>query len=198
MPRPKKVKNQATEVSEQTTKSPWNFFSEADFNQRGEVSSMIPAWACSQQIEDLLMSIEERESALEDHSLSPENRARLYKELEERKERYSMVTKKPKLDKDRIFKLVGRDHKGGELGDKIAESMFTNDDMTRGIPDASVELRRMTEPCIQLSPEEAEVASGCNVNITGDRKVSRDDAIKVWRFGRMYLDDITNPEVLRR
>jgi hypothetical protein len=198
MPRPKKIKNLATEKAAQTNDSKYNFFTEADYNQRGEICSMVPSWAMTQMIDDLESAIDDRENWLRDPSVPAEARARIQKELEERKERYAMVTKKPKIDQDKLYKLSGKDHEPGSLGEKIKESNFSFDDMMKGVADGAIELRRSTEPCIKLSPEEAEIARGCNVKITDDGKLSRNDAVKVWKFSRLHLGELSNPEILRR
>jgi hypothetical protein len=193
MGRPKKV----VQV-EPATESEFNFFTEADFNRKGQVASMVPAWACYQLIEELERDIEMKERQAEDFSISPEKRAKLLTDISVRKERLEQVNTKPKLDSDKIFKTVGSDRSGGSLGNKISESMFSYDDMQKGIADAAVELRRSTEPCIKLEGDEIEMAKGANVTISKEGKVSRDDAIRTWRFGRLYLEDLSNSEVLRR
>jgi hypothetical protein len=194
MPRRKKV---IDPVSEQTVKSDFNFFTEADLNREGQIGAMVPSWSCYQLIDDLERDIRQKELDSQDYSIPSERRAILIKELNERKERLEMAKVKPRLDKDKIFRLVGKDRQMGQLGEKISESMFSYDDMKRGIPEAAVECSRMLDPCIKLDPQEQEVASGCNVNIV-DGKVSRDDAIRVWRYGRLYLEEMSNPEILRK
>lgn len=194
MARPKKQVMEQEKISE----SEFNFFTEADFNRKGEVAAMVPSWACYQLIEELEREIETRERQAEDFSISPKDRAKLMSELKDRKDRLSQITVKPEFNKDKIFKIVGTDREPGSLGQKISESMFTFDDMKTGIADASVELRRSTEPCIKLEGDEIEMARGSNAVITKDGKISRDDAIRAWRFGRMYNEDLSNPEILRR
>jgi hypothetical protein len=195
MPRPKKIKQETSEVTQQSN---WNFFTEADVSHRGDICSQVPSWSMTQLIDELDSDISALEKNSKDYSIAADKRAKILADLAERKERRDMIENKPKLDKDRIKKLVGSDRVKGTLGEKISDSMFSVDDMNRGIADAAVEMRRMLDPCIKLEPEECEIAQGCNVRITKDRMVSRDDAIKVWRIGRLYNDDMSNPELLRK
>ena len=195
MPRPKKVK---VASSEQTLESKWNFFTEADVSEKGQICSHVPSWSCVQLIDDLDKDIKQLSDQANDYSIAGDKRAKIAAMLSDRKERRDMMSRKPKLDKDKIRKLVGTEREKGSLGEKISESMFSTDDMKRGIADAAIEVRRMLDPCIKLSPEEAEIASGCNVQMDKNQMVSRDDAVRVWRIGRLYNDDMSNPELLRK
>lgn len=195
MPRPKKQK---VASSEQTLDSKWNFFTEADVSEKGNICSQVPSWSMTQLIEEMDRDIRQLEREAGDYSIAADKRAKIIEGLEQRKERRDMMSKKPKLDKDKIRLLVGTEREKGSLGEKISDSMFSSEDMARGIADAAVEVRRMLDPCIKLSPEEAEVASGCNVTMDKNRMVSRDDAIRVWRMGRLYNEEMSNPELLRK
>ena len=199
MPAKKKVRtDEATDRTQRVLESPFNFFTEADMNRDNILANALPAWTCYTLLEDLEKEISEKEKTLEDGDLPSKARAELRKELEQRKERLSQIKDKPKLNKDKIYKVCGKDRTGGSLGDKIAESMFSRDDMTTGLADPMIEANRISQPCIQLAPEEMEIASGCNIRITKDGKVNRDDAINVWRTCRHYLEEQTNAELLRR
>lgn len=190
MPKAKVKEREATE---------YQFFGEADLNQKGEVASQIPAYMLPQLVEDLKLEINRNEMELEDRSIEPEARGRLSNKVNQQKERLHMIeTSKPKLDKDIIFGVVGKDRSGGSLGEKIAESMFTYTDMQKGLADAHEEARRMSEPIIPLKDKEMEIAKGCNVKVGKGGMVSRDDAIKVWKIGRKYLGENSNAEILRR
>ena len=195
MPRPKKQK---VASSEMTLDSKWNFFTEADVSEKGNICSQVPSWSMTQLIEELDRDIKQLEREAGDYSIAADKRGKIIEALEQRKERRDMMAKKPKLDRDKIRKLVGTEREKGSLGEKISDSMFSTDDMMRGIADAAVEVRRMLDPCIKLDPEEAEVAAGCNVQIDKNRMVSRDDAIRVWRMGRLYNEEMSNPELLRK
>jgi hypothetical protein len=197
MPKVKKT-DEMTERTKRIQESPFNFFTEGDFNSKGHICSDVPSWACYQFIDDLEKEIKVKESQLEEGGMTAQARAKLAKELNERRERLEQVSKKPKINKDKIFKVVGKDREGGSLGDKIAESMFSYDDMKRGVVPIDIEVKRMLDPCIKLSPEEAEMAAGCNIRMDKNCEVSRDDAVRVWRTGRQYLEELSNIEVLRR
>jgi hypothetical protein len=187
------------EKIKEVEKTEYQFFGEADLNRRGEVSSQVPAYMLTQLVEDLKQQVVTHEKELEDTSMQPEVRGKLMSKLREEKERLHMIEdSKPKLNKDIIAGVVGKDRNGGSLGEKIAESMFTYTDMQKGLADAHEEARRMSEPIIPLRDKEMDIAKGCNVRIGKDGMVSRDDAIRVWKIGRKYLGENSNAEILRR
>ena len=70
--------------------------------------------------------------------------------------------------------------------------------MRKGLADAREEMKRMTEPCIEVRGDAMNIAKACNVKITKG-KVSRDGAAKVWKIlGKALGDSPTNIEHLRR
>jgi hypothetical protein len=180
-------------------KTEFQFFGEVDLNKKGQHSSDMPAWTFTQLIEDLEYDVRVNEINLEDTSLGPEARGKLLSKSKEMKERLDNIkSSKPKVDNDVVHSVVGSDMSGGSLGDKIAESMFTRDQMMKGIAEPREEARRMTEPIIKLEGREREMALGCGVKPNREGKVSRDEAIKVWKIGRKYLGELSNAELLRK
>lgn len=205
MARPKKVE-EITEVEEVTEKpvvksnaNEFQFFGEVDYNKNGRISSQYPAWAFRHLINELVNDITDLEKQMKDYSIDPETRGKLLSRLQIRQERLTKIRDSfPKVDKDKVYSIVGGENENGTLGQKIADSMFTRTDMMKGIADAHEEDRRMHEPVIKLEGKEIDMAKGCNVRINGEGKVSRNDAVKVWKIGRKYLGEVSNVEVLRK
>jgi hypothetical protein len=56
---------------------------------------------------------------------------------------------------------------------------------------------RMTEPCIEVKGDAAQIAKACNVRMTKG-KVSRDGAAKIWKILGKAIGERTNTENLRR
>lgn len=179
------------------------FFGEADhsYGERGakKISSTYPGWYFDVHRENLKEDIAMTENSL-NMDLIPKTEVNVTREkLAQKKKRLKEIeASKPKLsgpDKDRYMKLKDK------LGEKISESMFTRDEMKKGLADAHEEARRMTEPCIRVDSNEAEMLSGMNVSLTRDGtafKVSRNQASKAWKMLRKLSDESPNVESLRR
>ena len=56
----------------------------------------------------------------------------------------------------------------------------------------------MKDPCIKLDDKELEYALGARVQISSDKKVSRDAASKIYKIVVRILDEDSNVESLRR
>ena len=187
-----------SKIEEIEQKTEFKFFGEVDLNSKGNISAELPAWTFSQLIDDLEEEIRTNEINLTDTSINPETRGKLLAKDKQMKERLEkIITSKPKVNTDVVYSIVGKDMSGGSLGEKISESMFTRDQMIKGIADAREEARRMSEPIISLSGKEVAMANGCGIKLR-EGKVSRDEAIKVWRIGRKYLGELSNAELLRK
>ena len=175
------------------SQSDYQVFSEVDLNHHGNVSSYMPAWTYDQLIYDLESDIKTEEIQVNRQNISPERIAELSRSIKTKKERlHDILSTRPKIDKTKLASL------SEELGMKIADSMFTRSDMMRGTADAHTEARRMVEPCIKLSDEEANFAMGCNVVPNKDRMISRNQASKIWKIARKYIGESSNVEILRR
>jgi len=171
------------------------FFSEVDMNKKGQPSSGYPAWYFDPQIDELKVSIQQREHALEG-DLVPKSEVGIQKtRLEEEKKRlHDILGGVPKLsaaEKDELAKA----HKS--IGTKIAEGLFTYSDMERGTADAHEEARRMSEPCIKLHDNEMDLAMACGVK-PYESMVSRTQAERMWKISSKYLGENVNVETLRK
>lgn len=186
-------------VKEETPKTEFEFFGEVDLNKQGNYGSDLPAWTFNQLIEDLEYDVRINEENLKDMSVGPEARGKLLAKATQMKDRLDAIkASKPKVDPDLVHSIVGSNMSGGSLGDKIQETMFTRDQMMKGIAEPREEARRMVEPIIKLEGKEKEMALGCGVKPNREGKVSRDEAIKIWKIGRKYLGELSNAELLRR
>lgn len=171
------------------------FFSEVDLNSKGKVSGVYPGWYYDQLKDELKEQINFEQYQL-DNNLIPKSEINLMsEELNQKKKRLrdieASMPKLKGLEKDKFAKV--RD----ELGEKISESMFSRTDMKKGFAYAHEEARRMSEPCINLTPDMLELADKCNVRITG-KKVSRTHAEKIWKIVSKTLGEQTNTEHLRK
>jgi hypothetical protein len=84
-----------------------------------------------------------------------------------------------------------------ELGVKISDSMYTYSDMQRGTADAHEEARRMMDPIIDVRDDALVCCKSCGCNVHEGR-VSRNDAIRVWKIIAKFLGENTNSETLRK
>lgn len=173
--------------------SDYKVFSDVDINHHGDVGSYLPSWAYTQLIGDLESEISDYELQIQRQNISADKINELRRTVKIKKDRLEeILSSRPKLDKDKINDVRN------SLSEKISEAMFSRSDMERGTADAHEEANRMVNPCIKLTEAEANFALGCNVKPTGDRKISRNQATKMWKIASRYLGENSNAEILRR
>lgn len=173
--------------------SPVQFFGEVDMNPKGQVGSTYPGWMFPRLVEDLEEQIQYEEGQLRDQLLDAVQKANIQERLVQKKDRLQKIQdSRPKLDKDEASGVRK------SLGEKIRDSMFTYDQMQKGLADAHTEVKRMKDPCIKLDDKELEYALGARVKISPDKKVSRDAASKIYKIVSSYLEEESNVESLRR
>lgn len=187
---PKQKKDALQEAQDN---SPVQFFGEVDFNPKGQVGSTYPGWMFPRLIEDLEEQIDYENRQLKDQLLDAVQKATIQESITKKKDRLQkIIDSRPDLDKDEVNSVRS------SLGEKIKESLFTYDQMQKGTADAHKELARMKDPCIKLDGKELEYALGARVQISSDKKVSRDSAAKIYKMVSAYLGEDSNIEALRR
>jgi hypothetical protein len=171
------------------------FFSEMDYNKEGKPSAQYPSWYFDVHLDSLKNDAERIEHQIK-MELIPQSEIAIQKNnLKKYRERIAKIEEgRPKLgavDKDKVYSAYK------EIGDRIADSLFTRSDMMKGTADAHEEARRMSEPCIPVTPEMREYVLSCNrTPVSG--KISRNDLSDVWKTMGKALGEPTNVEVLRR
>jgi hypothetical protein len=180
---------------EKVLDEPIMFFTESDIDPvTKKIKNTYPTYFNRKQKEDLEEEIRKMEKGLEnkyyqadDIGKVRETLSRAKKSLETLQEHAPSMEK----NKDRIYNMTK------ELSEKIAPAMFSRSDMMKGTADAHEEARRMSEPTIELSPELVGTALANGMKVHG-RMVTRDDAVRLWQFGRRTLGELSDAEVLRR
>lgn len=172
------------------------FYGEVDLNHKGGVASFMPAWSYRELIEDLKEQIDSKKRAIDSGALEAEQLVKTREEHKKLKGRYeSIVSSKPKIDVDRM------DNISKSIGEKISEAMFTRDQMVKGLADAHEEARRMSQPCIKLTGDEAIVAQAARIKGVKDGGafvVSRTQAEKLWKLTRKSMGEMANTAMLRK
>ena len=178
------------------------FFSEIDMNDKGKINTTFPSWYFDKVIEDKEESIRKMTYAIKNNHVPPDRLFQYQENLSKEKESLDKILEaKPKIGKykDKIASVVGTNDKDfGSLGGKIADAMFSRDQMMKGLADAHTEADRMVKPCIGLSPEETTIAKAANVRVELGNKVSRNAAEIIWKLGRKAIGESTDTEILRR
>jgi len=173
-------------------------FGDVDYNPKGQIKSVYPAWWFETLIEELTDSVDEKTRALRDNTVPQEvlndTKALLAKQSARLDE---IIASKPKLgagEKDRLKSIYS------QVGNCISEAMFTRSDMQRGLTEPREEVRRLTNPVINLGKIEhaCEIALSCNVPVTKDKKITRKGAEKMFKIIGKHIGEPTNTEVLRR
>ncbi len=176
------------------------FFGKIDHNQHGNISAQKPAWAMQSSIEDLEENINAKKIALEaghvPYDSIPATKEELKKEEIKLKE---IMESQPKFkdinEENAAYKIYK------EMSDKIQETMFTRSEMKLGTVDAHEEARRMVDPIIKLTKEQAELARENNIKVIekpGGLYTSRDGATQLWKLIGYYFSEKTNVETLRK
>ena len=117
-------------------------------------------------------------------------------EIEKMQERYdAIVQSKPKLsdvEKDKVDSWIE------DVDEKVADAMYTYKDDDRGIASPAEEVRKMTQPCIDV-PKGLAIACGMSVSAGGGPiKVTRSQAERMLKIARKVRGRRTNLEILRR
>jgi hypothetical protein len=171
----------------------------ADRHEReGYITADYPAWYFGEgrQMEDLRKEIKDLGSALDVGAVSAEDVVRRTEDLADMKARLADIenskpvfTGKDEVDLAKLRK---------DIGQKIGQALFTYDDMMRGTADAREEARRMKQPCIKLTKEQQALAINCEMNVSKDGKISRDDASRIYQMASKLLGESGMVENLRK
>ena len=191
----KPKEDEETEVKEPTIQEPESkiqFFSEIDMNEKGNITSSMPAWYFEAHIDELRETIGRKERALERGYVDQDQIFRVREELKvERKQLKGIENSKPDLqgrNKDRCWSAYK------SLQDQIAETMPTRKENFDGLVSPQAELKRLKTKHIKI---DTEIAKACGVNVVHG-KVSGDEAAKCYQILGRALGENTYTEKLRR
>ena len=179
-----------------TEKADFQIFGSVDLNEKGNVKSVYPSWYFDYLRDDLQNEVDRMETDLTFDKI-PRSEIAIHKErLAQKRDKLlnldqAALTLRGK-QKDKVSKVYD------DLGREISSALFTRDQMRKGLADPREEMKRMTEPCIEVRGDAMNIAKACNVKVTKG-KVTRDGASKVWKIlGKALGDSPTNVEYLRR
>ena len=180
---------------EKASDEPIMFFTESDIDPvTKKIKNTYPTYFNRKQKEDLEEEIRKMEKGLDNKYYQADDIGRVRETLSRAKKSLETLQEQaPSMEKnkDRIYNMTK------ELGEKIAPAMFSRSDMMKGTADAHEEARRMSEPTIELSPELVGTALANGMKVHG-RMVTRDDAVRLWQFGKRTLGELSDAEILRR
>jgi len=169
-----------------------SFFGKVD--RKGDrITSEYPSWMLDVHVDELRESVAQRERALERGDVAPSEVNYIREALKKEKARLAEIdVAKPKLTSEQTDKVAKEYDK---LGKEIKDSMFSYDEMQKGLANPHEEARRMVNPCIKV---DFEVARACGVTPNEKGLVSRNDAAKIFKISGKFLGENTNVEALRR
>lgn len=175
------------------------FFGKSDINQHGNISSEVPSWAMTSMIEELQESIRSKKAGIEMGTIPHDG---ITMAREEMKKEEAMLDKilssKPKFS-EQEENMIFKTHK--EMASKIQETQYTRSEMKLGLVDIHEEARRMSEPIIKITKEQADICKDNNIRVTEERGglcVTRDGATQLWKLIGRYFGEPTNVETLRK
>lgn len=116
--------------------------------------------------------------------------------IQEKQKRYeAIVQSKPKLtdiEKDKVDGWIA------DVDERVADAMYTYKEDDRGLASPAEEVRRMTQPCVDV-PKGLVIACGGEVSPGGGPvKVTRSQAERMLKIARKVRGRRTNLEMLRR
>ncbi|MFA5340608.1 MAG: hypothetical protein WC332_02410 [Clostridia bacterium] len=180
---------------EKTDKAEFQIFGSVDLTDKGKIKSQYPSWYFDHLKDELTNEISRMETDLKFDRIPKSEVAitqeRLFQKKEKMKELDRSCVELRGKQKDRVAGVYE------ELGEKIREAMFSRSDMKKGLADPREEMKRMTEPTIEVKGDALKLAQACNVRVTKG-KVTRDGAAKVWKIIGKALSEHSNVEHLRR
>lgn len=188
-------------VEEQKEQKGIKFFGEADLvrdKETGElkIAAQYPSWYFTEQKRELEDSIRSKERQLEKGLVNPIHIENIQQALKKERDLLNKINaSEPKFkgfQKDKMAKIKS------DLGEKIADSMYTYSEMMKGTADAHEEAHRMSEPIIQIDADTAELAKANNIIPDKKNKISRNQASKLWKMLARVMEESSNVEVLRK
>jgi len=160
----------------------------------GAITSEYPAFYFHTQYDELKENTEKQERQVELGLVPASELPYIKADIQRNKDRMVDIQKaNPRLtgpQKDAAYAMWK------ELGDLIADSMYTRTDMKKGLVDAHEEARRMGQPIISVKGNEKFFH---NMGITATKgKISRNQASRAYKIIGKALGERTNVEHLRR
>jgi hypothetical protein len=172
------------------------FFGKLDENRAGRRVSEYPAWYFDVHIEELKEAIARGKRSLNRGEVPPDQVAVVKAEIERDEQKMNEIEHyQPQLsvgEREKLMKLYKE-----ELCPMISASLFTRNQMQKGLAPAHEEAKRMVQPVIEVKSEllgELLVAAGGKLE---NKKTSRNALAKVFKLVGKLLNEPTNIEVLR-
>jgi hypothetical protein len=163
------------------------------FDDVVDKGSQYASWYMDRQHEELEERIRSKEVAMDNGYIGQAEMPDFKQLLREDKEKLDRIdASRPKLtgsQQDRLSRMAE------EAGDAISRSMFSYDDMQRGLADPYEEMKRANEPCVKIP---VELARAAKVRLDSRGMCSRNEAARAWQHARRYLGEGTNTEYLRK
>jgi len=182
----------AKEKVETKDDSKIQFFGEVDLNDKGGISSDMPAWYFDVHIENLRENVERKARGLAMNLYAPDQVLRVKEEITTEREQLKKIEgSRPTLSgeqKDRCFRVYE------SLKKQIAETMPTRKEAKEGLVSPHSELKRLKTKHIKV---DTELAKACGVKVVKGN-ISGDEANKMFQILGKTLGEDTNVERLRR
>jgi hypothetical protein len=162
------------------------WFSEADYDDRGNVIEYMPSYTNRRLLSRLKDEINESERIVKDGIISGRALLALKDDLADKKNRLDSILDKRKINGTYKDKISGSLK---EISSEINDALFTYDEARKVSVSAHENVRRMTTPCINVKDEVASsIANDCGIKIKNG-KVTREEAIRIAKIMKHNLEE---------
>jgi hypothetical protein len=171
------------------------FFTELDYNAKGQLKSVYPFYHNTKVMDDAREDLRRMEKSVASNSVPSEYLPQTMEMIKSTKTLLDTYEAHlPALRKNIDGVIKTRDI----LSSIIAPSLFTRKEMSLGLVDPHEEARRMAEPCIDVPQELRSIAAKNGVMMDKKHKASRNDISRLYQMCQRELGEPADVEYLRR
>ena len=172
-----------------------NFFTEIDYNAKGQLKSVYPFYHNTKVMDDARESLRQMEKSVASGVIPGEylpSTMNMIKETKTMLETYEAHL--PTLERNIDMVVKVRD----QLANIIAPSLFTRREMSLGLVDPHEEAKRMSEPVLDVPKELRGIAVKNGVMLDKKNRASRNDMSRLYQMCQRKLGEPADVEYLRQ
>lgn len=171
------------------------FFTEADYNDKGKIAVDLPAWYFDKNIQELEENINTLTRQINDGVYTGTKKRDAERRLNLCQGKLDKINEGTPQLKGQIKDKVASSCK--ELGDRIADSWFSYDSHWKQTADPHEVAKRINTPCIEIKDQAVYSFAKQRGMEIKNGKISQNNANLVWKSMRKLLGDSTDSSILQ-